>query len=99
VSRDHYLDQIAEFFREPWVNFLLIMLGILGLILEVKLPGTTVPGCVSAICFVLFFLGVFVRRRIYDARRAAVSARSGDDRDRDFIVPGSRSSGSPELPW
>jgi membrane-bound serine protease (ClpP class) len=55
VSRDDYLDQIAEFFREPWVNFLLIMIGIIGLILEMKLPGTTVPGTVAAICFVLFF--------------------------------------------
>lgn len=55
VSRDDYLDQIAEFFREPWVNFLLIMVGIAGLILEMKLPGTTVPGTIAAICFVLFF--------------------------------------------
>lgn len=55
VSRDDYLDQIAEFFREPWVNFLLIMLGIIGLILEMKLPGTTIPGTIAAVCFVLFF--------------------------------------------
>lgn len=55
VSRDDALDHVAEFFREPWVNFLLIMVGIIGLILEVKLPGTTVPGTVAAICFVLFF--------------------------------------------
>jgi membrane-bound serine protease (ClpP class) len=55
VSRDDYLDQVAEFFREPWVNFLLIMLGIIGLILEMKMPGTTIPGTIAAICFVLFF--------------------------------------------
>ena len=55
VSRDDALDQVAEFFREPWVNFLLIMFGVLGLILEVKLPGTTIPGTVAAVCFVLFF--------------------------------------------
>ncbi len=55
VSRDDYLDQIAEFFREPWVNSLLIMIGIIGLILEMKMPGTTIPGTVAAICFVLFF--------------------------------------------
>jgi membrane-bound serine protease (ClpP class) len=55
VSRDDVLDQIAEFFREPWVNFLLIMLGITGLILEIKLPGTTFGGTIAAICFVLFF--------------------------------------------
>lgn len=55
VARDDWLDQIAEFFREPWVRFLLIMLGIIGLILELKLPGATLPGVVSAVCFVLFF--------------------------------------------
>jgi membrane-bound ClpP family serine protease len=55
VSRDDLLDRIAEFFREPLVNFVLIMLGIIGLILELKLPGTTFPGAMAAICFVLFF--------------------------------------------
>jgi membrane-bound serine protease (ClpP class) len=55
VSRDDLLDRIAEFFREPLVNFVLIMLGIAGLILELKLPGTTFPGAIAAICFVLFF--------------------------------------------
>jgi membrane-bound ClpP family serine protease len=55
VSRDDLLDRVAEFFREPLVNFLLIMLGIVGLILELKLPGTTFPGAIAAICFVLFF--------------------------------------------
>ena len=55
VARDDWLDQIAELFREPWVRFLLIMLGIIGLILELKMPGATLPGTLSAVCFVLFF--------------------------------------------
>jgi membrane-bound ClpP family serine protease len=55
ISRDDVLDRVAEFFREPIVNFVLIMLGIIGLILELKMPGTTVPGAIAAICFVLFF--------------------------------------------
>ncbi|MCS7047299.1 MAG: hypothetical protein NZO58_13150, partial [Gemmataceae bacterium] len=55
VSRDDWLDRIAEFFREPWVRFLLIMLGIIGLIFELKMPGATFPGIVAAVCFVLFF--------------------------------------------
>jgi len=55
ASRDDWLDRIAEFFREPWVRFLLIMLGIIGLILELKMPGATLPGVISAVCFVLFF--------------------------------------------
>ena len=55
VARVDWLDQIAELFREPWVRFLLIMLGIVGLILELKMPGATFPGVLSAVCFVLFF--------------------------------------------
>src|SRR5262249_22671380 len=49
------LDRIAEFFRMPIVNVALVALGVLGLIFEFKLPGTTFPGSVAAICFVLFF--------------------------------------------
>jgi membrane-bound ClpP family serine protease len=55
VSRDDWLDKIAEFFREPIVNVVLIMLGIIGLILELKMPGVGFPGIMSAVCFVLFF--------------------------------------------
>jgi membrane-bound ClpP family serine protease len=55
IARDDWLEQVAEFFRQPVVNFLLIMLGIVGLIMELKMPGTTVPGVLAAICFVLFF--------------------------------------------
>jgi len=55
LSRDDWLDHVAEFFREPLVRFVLIMLGLIGLILELKVPGTTIPGVLAAICFVLFF--------------------------------------------
>src|SRR6516162_7590375 len=49
------LDRVAKFFREPIVYVALIAIGIIGLIFEFKLPGTTFPGSVAAICFVLFF--------------------------------------------
>jgi membrane-bound ClpP family serine protease len=55
VSRDDWLDRVAEFFREPLVKVLLIMVGIAGLILELKMPGLGFPGVVAGICFVLFF--------------------------------------------
>jgi membrane-bound ClpP family serine protease len=55
VAPDSWLDKVAEFFREPWVNFFLIMVGIVGLILELKMPGTGFPGVIAAVCFVLFF--------------------------------------------
>lgn len=50
-----WLDRIAEFFRLPVVNVALIAVGLIGLFFEFKLPGTTFPGSVAAICFVLFF--------------------------------------------
>ncbi len=55
VFRDDWLDILAEFFRGPLVKLVLIMIGILGMILELKMPGATLPGIVAAICFVLFF--------------------------------------------
>jgi membrane-bound serine protease (ClpP class) len=55
VARDDWLDKVAEFFREPLVNVLLIMIGIAGLILELKIPGIGFPGVIAAVCFVLFF--------------------------------------------
>ena len=50
-----WLDRVAEFFREPIVYVALIALGLIGLIFEIKFPGSTFPGSVAAICFVLFF--------------------------------------------
>jgi membrane-bound serine protease (ClpP class) len=55
VSRDDWLDRVAEFFREPIVNVFLILIGIGGLILELKMPGLGFPGVLAALCFVLFF--------------------------------------------
>src|SRR5262249_41064023 len=46
---------IATFFQSPVVRLLLVMIGIIGLILEMKMPGLGLPGVVAAVCFVLFF--------------------------------------------
>jgi len=55
VARDDWLDKVAEFFREPLVRVFLVMIGIAGLILELKMPGIGLPGVIAAVCFVLFF--------------------------------------------
>jgi membrane-bound serine protease (ClpP class) len=55
VMRRGWLATIANFLRDPLVNLLLIVVGIAGLILELKMPGFGVPGIVAALCFVLFF--------------------------------------------
>jgi hypothetical protein len=50
-----WLDDLADFLRDPWTSVVLVMLGITCLILELKMPGVVAPGVLSAICFVLFF--------------------------------------------
>ncbi len=50
-----WLDGLADFLRDPWTSVVLVMLGIVCLILELKMPGVGVPGVIAAICFVLFF--------------------------------------------
>lgn len=49
------LDRFAEFLRIPAVTVLLVVIGFAGLILELKLPGLTVPGIIAALCFILVF--------------------------------------------
>ncbi len=53
--KSDWLEDFAEFLCSPVVAMFLIMIGIIGLILELKVPGVGVPGVVAAICFVLYF--------------------------------------------
>src|SRR5437016_12274260 len=39
---------------------LLLLGGIIGAYLEFKIPGASLPGIISAICFALFFLGQYL---------------------------------------
>lgn len=55
ISRSDWLDAVARFFRHPVVKILLLLIGMTGLILEIKMPGFGVPGITAALCFVLFF--------------------------------------------
>jgi len=50
-----WLDRFADFLRLPVVTVLLVMIGFAGLILELKVPGLTVPGIIAALCFILVF--------------------------------------------
>jgi membrane-bound serine protease (ClpP class) len=50
-----WLDRFAEMLKIPPVTVLLVVIGFTGLILELKVPGSTVPGIVSALCFILVF--------------------------------------------
>src|SRR5262249_50018879 len=51
----HWLDDLGDFLRHPWTSVVLVMVGITCLILELKMPGVSLPGVVAAVCFVLFF--------------------------------------------
>lgn len=55
ISGTDWLDELAEFLTHPWTRVVLIMLAIACLILEVKMPGISLPGVLSAFFFVLFF--------------------------------------------
>ncbi len=50
-----WLDRFASFLKLPAVTVLLVVIGFTGLILELKVPGTTVPGIIAALCFILVF--------------------------------------------
>jgi membrane-bound ClpP family serine protease len=50
-----WLDDVATFLCNPVVSVFLVMIGITGLILELKIPGIGLPGVVAALCFVLYF--------------------------------------------
>src|SRR5262249_47430815 len=50
-----WLDRFATFLRMPAVTAILVMIGITGLILELKIPGVSLPGVIAALSFVLFF--------------------------------------------
>ncbi len=54
-SEPSWLDNFAAFLRSPAVSIFLIIIGIAGLVLELKAPGLIVPGVVAAVCFILFF--------------------------------------------
>ncbi len=54
-SEGSWVGAIATFLRHPLTRLAIVMLGIVCLILELKVPGVSVPGVIAAFCFVLFF--------------------------------------------
>jgi len=55
VDRGDWLDEVREVLRHSLVAVFLVMLGVTCLILELKMPGVSLPGIVAAVCFILFF--------------------------------------------
>ena len=50
-----WLKALAEFLRSEVMSVLLVMVGVTCLIIELKMPGASVPGVIAAVCFVVFF--------------------------------------------
>jgi membrane-bound serine protease (ClpP class) len=51
---------VVDFLNHPAVRFVLILGGTLGLLLELKMPGTILPSMISLACFAVFFIsGLF----------------------------------------
>jgi membrane-bound serine protease (ClpP class) len=55
LEENDWLDKFGELLRHWATSMILVMVGITCLILELKMPGVSLPGVIAAICFVLFF--------------------------------------------
>ncbi|MFB5266158.1 nodulation protein NfeD [Paenibacillus enshidis] len=53
-------EQFAEFLTHPWVQVLLLFVGIAGIVIELLVPGFGVPGLLGILAFGLYFFGNYV---------------------------------------
>lgn len=47
---------IVDFLNQPFIRFLLLLCGSLGLLVELKMFGTLIPGAIGLACFAIFFV-------------------------------------------
>ena len=50
-----WLNWLADFLCNPLTSVVLVVIGVACLIIELKIPGASLPGVIAAVCFVLFF--------------------------------------------
>ena len=53
-------ERVAGFLTQPGVMFLLLVIGIAGIVIEMLVPGFGVPGFTGLIAFGLFFFGHYI---------------------------------------
>ena len=55
TSTERWIDQIANFFRNPLIGMFLLLGGFFFISNEMSAPGLGVPGFLGTLCFVLYF--------------------------------------------
>lgn len=55
-----WAEDVAALITSPGIRSLLFIVGLVGLYMEVKAPGLSVPGLIGVVCFGLFFFGHMV---------------------------------------
>jgi membrane-bound serine protease (ClpP class) len=56
-ERENWAEQVVRFLTHPVVSSLLMTLGILGVIVELRTPGFGLPGIIGFVCLASFFWG------------------------------------------
>src|SRR5690606_11060178 len=59
-ARTYWAERAVRFFTNPIVASLLLSLGFLGIVIELKAPGLGLPGAVGAVALSLFFGSHFI---------------------------------------
>ncbi|MFC4767953.1 NfeD family protein [Effusibacillus consociatus] len=52
-----FAEKLARFVTHPFVIPVLLIIGIVGLVIELLIPGVTLPGVIGTAAFALFFFG------------------------------------------
>ncbi len=60
VMRYGFTDGMVDWLVNPWITFLLVVLGVLALYLELSAPGIGVGAVVAGLCAALFFWSRFL---------------------------------------
>ncbi len=55
-----FTDRVVDFLNNFWITALLLIIGIIGLFMEMASPGISVGGLVALLCFSLFFWSHFM---------------------------------------
>ena len=58
--QENWAEHVVRFLTDPAVASLLMTLGLLGVLIELRAPGFGLPGAVGVACLVLFFWGHFI---------------------------------------